>query len=133
MWSASGFDKPAAAMIVKRLILAAVLACLGALLGSCGGVTESGVSGYVADHWPHWAGGMPSDVPPRPGAPGYDEFIAHGGADRAATNPTAPDVKPATTATAQPVFQSVHAPPPQTQPPSNPVSEDTSVVKGGLY
>jgi len=44
-------------------------------------------------------------------------------------------VKPATTATAQPVFQSVQtpAPVPQTQPPGNPVSEDTSVVKGGLY
>ncbi len=48
------------------------------LLGSCGGASESGVSGYVADHWPHWAGGMPADVPPRPGAPGYNEFIAHG-------------------------------------------------------
>ena len=124
-------------MIVKRLISAAVLLWLGLLLGSCGGATESGVSGYVADHWPHWAGGMPADAPPRPGAPGYDEFIAHGQADQAATNSTAPGAKPATTATAQPVFQSVQAsvpaPVPQTRPPSNPASEDTSVVKGGLY
>jgi hypothetical protein len=135
MRSASGFDKPAADMIGKRLIFAAVLAGLAPLLGSCGGATESGVSGYVTDHWPHWAGGMPADAPPRPGAPGYDEFIAHGQADQAATNSTAPGIKPGTAAAAPPVFQSVQgpAPVPQTRPPSNPASEDTSVVKGGLY
>jgi hypothetical protein len=133
MRSANGFCKPAADMIVKRLLAAAVLACLGPLLGSCGGVTESGVSGYVADHWPHWAGGMPADAPPRPGAPGYDEFIAHGQADRSATNAAAPGTKPPAAATAKPVFQSVQAPAPETRPDNNPAAEDTSVVKGGLY
>ena len=35
------------------------------------------LAGVVTDAWPTWAGGMPKDVPPRPGAPGYEEFIAH--------------------------------------------------------
>jgi hypothetical protein len=52
----------------------AVAAGLGLLLGSC-----SSYSGYVSDHWPHWAGGEPDDLPPRPGQPGYDEFVAHKG------------------------------------------------------
>lgn len=60
-------------MTGKRHIAMAILLGLGPLLGSCGGF-----SGYVADSWPHWAGGLPPDVPPRPGAPGYSEFIAHG-------------------------------------------------------
>jgi hypothetical protein len=60
-------------MIVKRYKVVAILLILGPMLGSC-----SGFAGTVADNWPHWAGGMPADVPPRPGAPGYDEFIAHG-------------------------------------------------------
>ena len=60
-------------MTGKRHIAVVILLGLGPLLGSC-----SGFSGYVADSWPHWAGGLPPDVPPRPGAPGYNEFIAHG-------------------------------------------------------
>jgi len=52
---------------------------LGVTLGFAAGLAScSSFSGYVADHWPHWAGGMPADVPPRPGAPGYTDFIAHG-------------------------------------------------------
>jgi len=57
-------------MIPKRLFKTAILLGLGLSLASCGG--------FVADHWPHWAGGMPADAPPRPGAPGYADFIAHG-------------------------------------------------------
>jgi hypothetical protein len=68
-------------MIVKRHIVIAILLTLGPMLGSC-----SGFAGSVADNWPHWAGGMPADVPPRPGAPGYNEFIAHGQAGADPTN-----------------------------------------------
>ena len=138
MRSASGFCKPAVDMIVKRLIAAAVLAVvlagLGPLLASCGGVTESGVSGYVADHWPHWAGGMPADAPPRPGAPGYDEFIAHGQADRSTTNAdrTGHETCHGRSGTAGfPIGASAGAP--ETRPANNPAAEDTSAVKGGLY
>ena len=73
----SGFNILAVGMMIERLIercaIAAAVLGGGLLLGSC-----SQFSAYIADHWPHWAGGMPSDVPPRPGAPGYDQFIAHG-------------------------------------------------------
>ncbi len=135
-------------MIVKRSVkplLAATCALgLGLAVGSC-----SGFSGYVSDHWPRWAGGMPDDVPPRPGAPGYDEFIAHGQADQMTAKPAAasaaaagakldgikpgaatPGPKTAATA-AQPIFQQIPAAPPA--PANDQPAEDQSVVKGGLY
>ena len=134
-------------MIVKRYTAAAVVIGLGLGLASCGQFTAS-----VADHWPRWAGGMPDDVPPRPGAPGYNEFISHGGVDQAAlkssvagpgataapefvaTGPAASGKKTATAATAavtRPTIQP--APAPQIAPPEDQPSEDSSVVKGGLY
>jgi len=121
-------------MIVKRIIAASFVVGIGATLGACGGgVSESGFSAYVADHWPHWAGGMPADVPPRPGQPGYAEFIAHGQADQAATKTVAP--KPVAAPPAeQPVATSAPAPPVDMAQPSETVPEDdTSAVRGGLY
>jgi hypothetical protein len=143
-------------MTVKRLVAAGALLWLGTTLGSC-----SPFGGYVADHVPHWAGGLPPDAPPRPGAPGYDEFIAHGEAQPAAATPDAgttgaPPAAGATTASAQPGkarsgkvqvgrVQAVPAPPrvqpdnveseapAQAEPSDQPPAEDTSVVKGGLY
>ena len=55
----------------RRLALLGLLG-VSLALGGC-----SSFAGFVADTWPTWAGGMPKDVPPRPGAPGYEEFIAH--------------------------------------------------------
>jgi len=117
-------------MTARRLALAGLVLCLGPLLASCGGA-ENGFSAYVADHWPHWAGGMPSDVPPRPGTPGYNEFIAHGQADQGAAAPATAG-KPAAVAakkTAQPASAAAALPavPPDGQ------SEDFSVTRGGLY
>jgi hypothetical protein len=134
-------------MIVKRWIAVTVLVGFGPLLGSCGGGIESGFSGYVADHWPHWAGGMPDDVPPRPGAAGYDEFIAHGQAGQDSTKSISPGGQTVASVPVKPVFQTMPpgAPPerpaapapPETQTAPEPsVSnspEDSSVVKGGLY
>lgn len=96
MHSPSGSNNPAAIMIVKRLVAPGIALWLGAVLGAC-----SPFAGYVADNWPHWAGGLPPDAPPRPGAPGYDEFIAHG---EPAQNTTAPaaDAGNATTTGATP-------------------------------
>jgi len=34
--------------------------------------SASNPGGVVADHVPMWLGGMPKDVPPRPGTPEYD-------------------------------------------------------------
>jgi hypothetical protein len=121
----------------------------GAMLGSCAGATsEDGFSAYVADHWPHWAGGMPNDVPPRPGAPGYNQFIAHGQAEQDVLPPASGANAPAGPVT--PVFQTTAptasatqvkpmpaapSPPPAPSAPAPPQSagEDASVVRGGLY
>jgi hypothetical protein len=64
-------------MTVKRFVAAAFVIGLGLALGSC-----SSFSDTVSDHWPHFAGGEPDDLPPRPGTPGYDAFIAHGQAQQ---------------------------------------------------
>ena len=97
----------------------AAVATLGLALG-LGGC--SSVSGLVADHWPHWAGGMPDDVPPRPGAPGYDEFIAHG---RPTAN--APDAK----AAAEPATKAAAAEAKAVPQPA--LQEPGDAVNGGLY
>jgi len=122
---------PAAFMAPKRLITAATLLGFGLNLASCGG--------FVADRWPHWAGGMPADVPPRPGAPGYEEFIAHG------QPKPQPKQEPTATATAvqsgaqqAPVAPAPAAPAPPAAPvraaaPGDDVLQDSSVVNGGLY
>jgi hypothetical protein len=131
-------------MIIKRLIVVGVALFLGLPLGSCGGAAgDGGFSGYVADHWPHWAGGLPADAPPRPGAPGYNDFIAHGGADPSAAKEAATGQGPAAAQKTAPETAGQRAqvtpvttpsptgeapPPPDANPP-----EDPSVVKGGLY
>jgi hypothetical protein len=133
-------------MIPKRLFKAAILLGLGLNLASCGG--------FVADHWPHWAGGMPADVPPRPGAPGYADFIAHGQPkpeqaqpEQAKPEPAKPDVvnsaspqQPAAPATHTNLEQSPATQRPLTSNaqirsvmPQDDLSQDSSVVNGGLY
>jgi hypothetical protein len=125
---------PAAFMASKWLITAATLLGFGLNLASCGS--------FVADHWPHWAGGLPADVPPRPGTPGYEEFVAHGQSRADAK----PDAKQEPTATAAAV-QSGAPQAPLAPAPAAPVSpappagaaapaadvQDSSVVNGGLY
>ncbi|MGB3743823.1 MAG: hypothetical protein WBD11_04700 [Xanthobacteraceae bacterium] len=128
-------------MIPKRLFKTAILLGLALNLASCGG--------FVADHWPHWAGGMPADVPPRPGAPGYADFIAHGQAkpEQAKPEPVKQDVVNSA-GPQQPVpaaSQTSFAQPPAMQrpltsnaeiggvTPQEDLSRDPSVVNGGLY
>jgi hypothetical protein len=128
-------------MIPKRLFKTAILLGLGLNLASCGG--------FVADHWPHWAGGMPADVPPRPGAPGYADFIAHGQAkaEQAKPEPAKQDVvnsaspqQPVAAAAPTSFEQSPTMQRPLTSnvqirgvTPQEDLSQDPSVVKGGLY
>jgi hypothetical protein len=73
----------AMSMLIKKLGVGLMLLSLGLILGSC-----SSVSAVVSDYYPHWAGGEPKDTPPRPGEPGYAEFIAHKSPDNNAANPT---------------------------------------------
>ena len=111
--------------MTRRLFALTAVCCLALPLASCGTF-----SGYVSDHWPHWAGGMPDDVPPRPGAPGYEEFIAH-----------KPEGKDAATPGAIPVAQKVAGPaepaaapaPRQNPPPTDPPTGDQNAGQGGLY
>jgi hypothetical protein len=124
--------RTAAKLNAKRVVAAAAALWLGLALGSC-----SSFSGYVADHWPRWAGGMPPDVPPRPGAPGYNEFVAHGEANQAAATPGTADERtgvqaaPAQSATVQAAPAPV-APAPAVLP-AAPAPNDAAAVKGGLY
>jgi hypothetical protein len=120
----------------KRALTAAFAAGVSLTLASCGG--------YVADHWPRWAGGMPNDVPPRAGAPGYDEFISHGQpvakpVNTAQPNPASPGVATSglTTPAAGSGPAAAAAVPAEPVTPAAPAAEqpveDSSVVKGGLY
>jgi len=121
----------AAGMMMRVFALTAVL-LTGLALGAC-----SSVSGYVSDHWPTWAGGLPTDVPPRPGAPGYEEFISHQQAKDAAASapasqaaPTATPVAATAAAAATPPVDTVNA---QPASPAMRRTDDQGVVQGGLY
>ena len=102
-------------MMVKRLSVALMGLGLGLALGSCGPV-----SGFTADHWPHWAGGLPAGIPPRPGTPGYDDYVAH---RQAETEPPKPAANAAANAPAAPAPAAV-------EPQSD---DDRPVRRGGLY
>ena len=103
-------------MMVKRLSAALMVLGLGLLLGSCGPV-----AGFTADHWPHWAGGLPEGIPPRPGTPGYDDYVAHRQADPEPAKPAANGAMASAPAAAPPAA-------------AEPQSEDGAVVRrGGLY
>jgi hypothetical protein len=97
-----------------------IVLCLGSVLGSCGSV-----AGFTSDHWPHWAGGEPNGVPPRPGMPGYDEYIAHQQSNPPPPKPTAnnPPAAPAVPAAASAAEPAATAPP----------DDDRAVARGGLY
>jgi hypothetical protein len=128
-----------AVLIRRRLAATALLGvCLG--LGAC-----SSVAGVVTDNVPTWAGGMPKDVPPRPGAPGYEEFISHqqrqdaaatgaapaGAPGQAAAAPAATGTTPAATAPATNPMAS--RPAPQQLPPAYARPDDPRPTNGGLY
>jgi hypothetical protein len=78
----------------KRLLMVTMALCGCLWLGAC-----TPFAGVVSDAWPTWAGGMPKDVPPRPGAPGYEEFMAHQSHQDVAPN-AAPNTAAAPGATA---------------------------------
>jgi hypothetical protein len=102
-------------MMVKRLCAALIGLGLGLLLGSCGPV-----AGFTADHWPHWAGGLPAGTPPRPGTPGYADYVAH---RQAETEPPKPAANAVANAPAAPAPAAV-------EPQSD---DDRPVRRGGLY
>jgi hypothetical protein len=145
----------ASRMTARQFVAAAVALCFGLALGAC-----SPFAGYVSDSWPHWAGGEPSGLPPRPGTPGYAEFIAHGqqvqNPQPAPTDPQSPAAnettqvvtqKPAATVQRTSIFGGPQVPaqrpnaqlppapngPTPNGPASSGTNDDASVISGGLY
>jgi len=58
----------------RHLAVVLAVAALACGVSGCGTVNEK--LGYgVADYLPHWLGGEPADVPPRPGTAKYEEFM----------------------------------------------------------
>ncbi|MGN6749273.1 MAG: hypothetical protein ACTHJS_11835 [Xanthobacteraceae bacterium] len=85
---------------------------------------------------------MPADVPPRPGTPGYAEFVAHGQAVPEAKQPPAATAQGAVQPAAATEAPAASAPAPASAAPAAPIraaapdgdmTQDSSVVKGGLY
>jgi hypothetical protein len=58
----------------RQLTLLVVVAIQVCGLASCGTINERIAAG-VSDVIPAWAGGLPADVPPRPGTVKYDEYM----------------------------------------------------------
>jgi hypothetical protein len=54
----------------RIVLIVAVANLLGGTLAGCGSISE-----VISDSWPHWAGGLPPDTPPRPNDPRYDDYI----------------------------------------------------------
>ena len=58
----------------RRLSLLIMIAVHTCGLTGCGTINERIAAG-VSDAVPAWAGGLPTDAPPRPGTAKYDEFM----------------------------------------------------------
>jgi hypothetical protein len=62
-------------MMVINSVTISLLVAAALLLSGCGAINSS-LSGTVANSIPHWAGGLPPDVPPRPSDPKYPDYLA---------------------------------------------------------
>ena len=60
------------------MIRGAILAIAATALAGCADFSHA-----VVDSIPHWAGGLPSNAPPRPGTPEYDAFMQQREAENA--------------------------------------------------
>jgi hypothetical protein len=97
-------------VIVRHsLIIAVALMACG--LGGCGTINGHLANG-AGDYIPQWLGGLPPDVPPRPGTPQYDEYVREKEQRRLEPAPAkakaakpgeAPASEPATTSSLDPV------------------------------
>ena len=61
-------------MITRHIPVMTVLVLAACALGGCSTVNEK-LSAGMADYIPTWAGGLPSDAPPRQGTPEYEAFM----------------------------------------------------------
>ena len=58
----------------RHIAMIVALSLAGFALSGCGTINEKLAAG-TADIIPAWAGGLPSDAPPRPGTAKYDEYM----------------------------------------------------------
>ena len=65
-------------MISVRSMMQLLILVVSTALAGCasGQGSAAGLAAGVADAVPHWMGGMPPDVPPRPGTPEYEAWQA---------------------------------------------------------
>ncbi|HTZ37700.1 MAG TPA: hypothetical protein VMB84_16840 [Stellaceae bacterium] len=126
--------------VIKRFSALTAALLLSLALAAC-----TGFANTVSDNWPTWAGGMPKDVPPRPGTPGYEEFIAHQ-QSRAVTPTPSAEAAQATPGSAAAPPPTGSAPPPAAAAPPAAANayapapptgygrpDDRAVAQGGLY
>jgi hypothetical protein len=59
---------------LRRTATVLALAVVAASLGGCGTINGWLATG-IEDAVPAWAGGLPSDAPPKPGTVKYDEWM----------------------------------------------------------
>ena len=59
---------------VSRVLLGIAIVLVACSLGGCGTINGWLAVGFE-DYVPVWAGGLPSDAPPRPGTAKYDEWM----------------------------------------------------------
>ena len=59
---------------ILRLAILFASALAAIVVSGCASINEN-LSAAVADAVPRWAGGLPPDVPPRPGTAKYEEFM----------------------------------------------------------
>jgi hypothetical protein len=57
-----------------HIVTILALALAGFALASCASINEK-LSTGMGDYIPQWAGGLPSDAPPRPGTAKYEEYM----------------------------------------------------------
>jgi hypothetical protein len=77
----------------RQLAILLAVALSACVLSSCSTVNTS-LAG-AGEALPTWLGGMPADVPPRPGTPKYDEFMKE--QERKRLEPAPPKEEPAQT------------------------------------
>jgi hypothetical protein len=68
-----GFDPATMTARLCQFAIWLATALLAGALSGCGTMNEK-MSNAMGDYVPQWAGGLPSDAPPRPGTAKYDEY-----------------------------------------------------------
>jgi hypothetical protein len=51
-----------------------IIVAMAFATGGCSSINTS-LASAMGDYVPEWAGGLPPGAPPRPGTPGYDEYL----------------------------------------------------------